>query len=314
MEDKSQYPSEPSTGKDQSPTDLPPPDEVACAKTGTPARDSLHPGKVEEIKSLDDQPDSSGYPTSGCPTSGYPTAQANPKVAPLHPPGHHAQSSNVPPQLDPQAIPSPRQPTNDRDEASHLEQAWLQPELPESELRQHIEQLQSEKSSWQRDKELLLRQLANFDNLRKRAERELDNARKYAISDFAKEILVIGDNLQRALDTIGTDNPALEQYRKGLELVMQEFCAVLTKLGVTKLEPLLRPFDARYHRPVQEQPHHDHPTGTVIQVIQAGYTLHARLLREALVIVSKAVPQDSSTSSDTNPNTSGDNSAPRIDV
>lgn len=259
MEDKTtpQYPSESLPDKDQSPTDLPPPERGAYANPpASPLRDRLHPELAEE----DDRPEPSEYSIS------FP--QGNQEAASLSP-------------LAPEELSSWQ--STDR----LLDEALVERELQESELRQHVEQLLSEKSSWQRDKELLLRQLADFDNLRKRAEREQVNERKYAVSDFAKEVLAIGDSLQQALDTIGTDNPALEQYRKGLELVMQEFSTVLTKFGITKLEPLWQPFDACCHQAVLEQPHCDHPTGTVIQVVRAGYVLHDRLLREALVVVSK---------------------------
>lgn len=141
-------------------------------------------------------------------------------------------------------------------------------------------------------REQALRTLAEMDNLRKRTAREKEDAAKFAISKFAKDLLTVGDNLQRALQAIpegaAADTPLLLTLADGVAAVERELDTVLERHGVRKVEALGAPFDAHVHQAVMEQPTADVPAGHVAQVFQTGYLLNDRLLRPAMVAVAKA--------------------------
>ena len=143
-------------------------------------------------------------------------------------------------------------------------------------------------------KDQLLRALAETENVRKRAEREREEAAKYGVSSFARDIVSITDNLQRALDSVpdfeGTekeDDPRIKSLQAGISLTQQEFETVLTRHGIKRIEPLGKAFDHNYHQAMFELESEDHAAGTVIQVLQPGYKIHDRLLRPAMVGVAK---------------------------
>jgi molecular chaperone GrpE len=153
---------------------------------------------------------------------------------------------------------------------------------------QRIAELEAEAA---RLKDQCLRALAELDNLRKRTEREREETIKYASSHFAKDMLPVADNLRRALencpDTVGLPE-SVKALISGVEMVEKELLVVFEKHGIKKLAPHGEKFDHKYHEAMFEQEHPDHPPGTVIQLLQAGYVMHDRLLRPALVGVSKA--------------------------
>ena len=139
-----------------------------------------------------------------------------------------------------------------------------------------------------------MRALAETENVRKRAEREREEAAKYGVSSFARDIVSITDNLQRALDSVpdfeGTENeddPRIKSLQAGISLTQQEFETVLTRHGIKRIEPLGKAFDHNYHQAMFELESEDHAAGTVIQVLQPGYQIHDRLLRPAMVGVAK---------------------------
>jgi molecular chaperone GrpE len=140
-----------------------------------------------------------------------------------------------------------------------------------------------------RDK--LLRTMADMENLRRRTEREKEDTARYAISNFARDVLTIGDNLRRAVEHVPADaaaqDPALKSFLEGVELTERELLNVMEKHGVTKIEPLGERFDPNQQQAMYEVPNTDVPDGTVVEVMQAGYTIGDRVLRPALVAVSK---------------------------
>lgn len=144
-----------------------------------------------------------------------------------------------------------------------------------------------------RDK--LLRTMADMENLRRRTEREKEDTARYAISNFARDVLAIGDNLRRTIEHVPADavaqDPALKSILEGVELTEREMLKMLEKHGVTKLEPLGERFDPNQQQAMYEVPTTDVPEGTVVQVMQAGYTIGGRVLRPALVAVSKGGPK-----------------------
>ena len=144
-----------------------------------------------------------------------------------------------------------------------------------------------------RDK--LLRTMADMENLRRRTEREKVDTSRYAISNFARDVLTIGDNLRRVIEHVPADeaanDPALESFLEGVELTERELLKMMEKHGVTKLEPLGERFDPNQQQAMYEVPTTDVPEGTVVQVMQAGFSIGDRVLRPALVAVSKGGPK-----------------------
>ena len=141
-----------------------------------------------------------------------------------------------------------------------------------------------------RDK--VLRTLAEMENLRKRTSREVADARTYGITGFARDVLEIADNLQRALDAVPAEakaaaDPGLKALMEGVELTERALLSALEKHGVKRLDPSGGRFDPNFHQAMYEVPDPSVPAGTVVQVVQAGYTIGDRVLRPALVAVSK---------------------------
>ena len=141
-----------------------------------------------------------------------------------------------------------------------------------------------------RDK--MLRTLAEMENLRKRTQKEIADGRTYAITNFAREVLDIADSLQRALDAVPADtkaaaDPGLKALLEGVELTERSLHNTLQKNGVKKFDPSGEKFDPNFQQAMYEVPDASVPAGTVVQVVQAGYTIGERVLRPALVGVSK---------------------------
>jgi molecular chaperone GrpE len=141
-------------------------------------------------------------------------------------------------------------------------------------------------------KDRMLRTLAEMENLRKRTAREVSDARTYGISGFARDVLDIADNLQRALDAVSAEaraaaDPGLKALIEGVELTERSLHNALEKHGVKKFDPAGEKFDPNVHQAMYEVPDPSVPVGTVAQVIQAGYMIGERVLRPALVGVAK---------------------------
>lgn len=140
-------------------------------------------------------------------------------------------------------------------------------------------------------KDRLLRAVAEMENLRKRSERERTDAGKYAISNFARDMLVVGDNLARALETVqASESPSLQDLIEGVEMTQREMLNIFERHGIKKLEPQGERFDPNLHQAMFEVPDPSVPNGTVAQVVQAGYVIAGRVLRPAMVGVTKGGP------------------------
>jgi len=141
-------------------------------------------------------------------------------------------------------------------------------------------------------KDRLLRTLAEMENLRKRTEREVADARTYGVTTFARDILTVADNMHRAMAALdgelrATADAGLKNLLDGVELTERELLNVLEKHGVKKIEPQGQKFDPNRHQAMYEIDDASVPSGTVVQVVQAGYTIGERVLRPALVGVAK---------------------------
>jgi len=142
-------------------------------------------------------------------------------------------------------------------------------------------------------KDRLLRTLAEMENLRKRTEREVTDARLYGIASFAREVLAVADNMHRALGAIGPElreqgDAQVKALIEGVELTERELMKALEKSGVRMFSPQGEKFDPNVHQAMLEIESTDVPPGHVAQVIQAGYMIGERVLRPALVAVAKA--------------------------
>jgi molecular chaperone GrpE len=159
-------------------------------------------------------------------------------------------------------------------------------------------------------KDRLLRTLAEMENLRKRTEREVADARLYGNATFARDVLAVADNMQRALDAMGPElresgDAKVKSLIEGVELTERELLKVLEKHGVKKFSPEGQKFDPNVHQAMFEMEHPELPPGHVAQVMQAGYMLGDRVLRPAMVAVVKAAPKPQPTSANDNPGPAG---------
>jgi molecular chaperone GrpE len=184
----------------------------------------------------------------------------------------------------------PREANEDQARAADSDKAEKQNATPEAAAKPaaELDALAGENAEL-RDR--LLRTMAEMENLRRRTEREKADTARYAISNFARDVLTVGDNLKRTVDHVPAEaaaqDPALKSFLEGVELTERELLNVLERHGVTRIEPLGQRFDPNCHQAMYEVQNTDVPEGTVVDVMQAGYTIGDRCLRPALVAVAK---------------------------
>ncbi len=147
------------------------------------------------------------------------------------------------------------------------------------------EEFESLRKEHERLRELYVRKLADFDNYRKRQEREMAEFRKLASAELVRDLLPVMDNLERALAVTSADAAGL---RGGVELVLRQLRDTLAKHGVEVVDPLGEAFDPAFHEAVQRRESNEVVANTVVEVLQKGFLMHGRLLRAAMVVV--AVP------------------------
>ncbi|UYN94782.1 MAG: nucleotide exchange factor GrpE [Enhydrobacter sp.] len=159
------------------------------------------------------------------------------------------------------------------------------------ELEQLVEQLQAEKADLQ-DK--YLRAAADAQNIRRRAQQDVEKERKFGIERFARDVLSVADNFGRALTALPGDSdvadPALRNVIQGVRATERELLAILERHGVARIEALGKPFNAEFHQAMMEVEDPTVPTGTIVQELIPGYLIAGRLLRAAMVSVSKGGP------------------------
>jgi molecular chaperone GrpE len=156
-----------------------------------------------------------------------------------------------------------------------------------------LENLYAENNSL---KDKVLRTLAEMENLRRRTEREVADAKLYGVTAFARDMLPFADNLRRAIDSIpaavraGADGP-LKNIVEGIELTERDFLSRLAQHGVKKIEPKGQKFDPNLHEALFEVPDASVPNGTIVQVVEAGYAIGERVLRPAKVGIARGGPK-----------------------
>ena len=180
-------------------------------------------------------------------------------------------------------------------------------EIPETEADENLDEmilrLEAEIGEW---KDHALRAAAEAENVRRRAEREMNDARAYAIQRFAKDLFGVADNLERALQAAPKDavDPAVKNLTVGIELIQKSLQTAFETNGVKTIDPNPgEKFDPNKHQAVMEQPSADVPAGGVIQVLQVGYELFGRVVRPAMVAVAAkgASAQPSAATGEPNP-------------
>jgi molecular chaperone GrpE len=181
-----------------------------------------------------------------------------------------------------------------RDEETAATQAEPAPaETAERDAFAVIEALNAENSQL---KDRVLRTLAEMENLRRRTEREVSDAKTYGVTSFARDMLTVVDNLARALEHLPAEaraaaDPQIKSVIEGVELTARDLEAVLGRHGVKRLDPKGQKFDPNFHQAIFEIPDESLPAGAVSQVVQSGWTIGDRVLRPAMVGVSKGGPK-----------------------
>lgn len=175
-------------------------------------------------------------------------------------------------------------------DGSGEKEPYLNP-LERAELR--IEELEKEAGEM---KDQLLRTIADMENLRRRTEKEIKDAKSYSVASFARDMLSVADNLRRGQEAISAEDRtsaegALKALLDGTAMTEREMLKTLEKHGVQKLNPEGEKFDPNFHQAMFEVPNPDVPNNSVIQVVQAGYVIGTRMLRPAMVGVAKGGPK-----------------------
>ena len=155
-----------------------------------------------------------------------------------------------------------------------------------------IEKLNAENTEL---KDRNLRTLAEMENLRRRTQREVADSKTYGVASFARDMLVFADNLRRAIDSVPADvlvsDGPMKSFVEGIEVTERDFQSRLAKQGVTKLQPQGQKFDPNMHEALFEVPDPSVPAGTVVQVVEDGYSIGERCLRPAKVGVARGGPK-----------------------
>lgn len=191
--------------------------------------------------------------------------------------------------------------TDDRNDFDAPEPGGPSPETPaaqpqgdarEPSPEERVRRLEAELAEL---KDRSLRALADAENTRRRAQREILESRKYAASGIVKDLLNVSDNLRRALESVPAGlrerDEQVNNLVVGVEMVEKDLLSVFEKHGVKRIEPLGEPFNHEYHQAMYEVEDSGQPGGTIVQLLQPGYVMHDRLLRPAMVAVAKGRPE-----------------------
>ncbi|MBR1604824.1 MAG: nucleotide exchange factor GrpE [Alphaproteobacteria bacterium] len=152
-------------------------------------------------------------------------------------------------------------------------------------IAQELEKLQEENAHLKNE---FLRAYADAENTKKRCAQEIEKNSKYAISSFAKELLAVADNLHRAITSVSdSQKTECKNLLQGVEMTEAELTKVFNKFGIQKMDIIGTHFDPNYHQVIQEVEDKTKPAGTIVSELQTGYMINDRILREAMVVVSK---------------------------
>ena len=159
---------------------------------------------------------------------------------------------------------------------------------PEAEIAMLYAELEDAKQTIANQKDSVVRAAADVDNIRRRAAQDVEKAHKFALEKFANELLPVIDNLERAIEFSDKENETLKPLLEGFDMTVKSFNDAVAKFGVEIVNPQGEQFNPEFHQAMSIQPSNDVTPNTVLAVMQKGYTLNGRLLRPAMVMVSKA--------------------------
>jgi molecular chaperone GrpE len=179
---------------------------------------------------------------------------------------------------------------NPSEEAGTAEAADVDGEQPEPTAEDLTEALEAAKAKADETWEQLVRSRAEVENLRRRHDKELENAHKYALDSFVKELLQVWDSIELGM-MAADENADIGKIREGMELTLKLFADTMGKFNVERIDPNGEPFNPDLHQAMSMQPRDDVPANTVVTVVQKGCTLNGRLVRPALVMVSQEPPK-----------------------
>ena len=158
---------------------------------------------------------------------------------------------------------------------------------PEAEIALLHSELEAAKQTINDQKDSVVRAAADVENMRRRAAQDVEKAHKFALEKFANELLPVIDNLERAIEFSDKENEQLKPVLEGIEMTVKSFNDAVSKFGVEIVNPQGEQFNPEFHQAMSIQPSNDVAPNTVLAVMQKGYTLNGRLLRPAMVMVSK---------------------------
>ena len=181
---------------------------------------------------------------------------------------------------------------NDKEKETEIDENILdEAEVQTDEEAASEPEAEVEENSLEKDfaklKDDYIRLYAEMDNMKKRAQTETEKTIKFAVSSFAKELLGVADNLERAIAAMADNKDSCAELLKGVELTQSELTKVFEKFGIKRFNHIGEKFDPNFERVVQEIEDKKAESGTILAELQAGYTIHDRILREAMVIVAK---------------------------
>lgn len=171
--------------------------------------------------------------------------------------------------------------------SAETEQGSVEPTSNEQLAEQLVAANRKAEENWDK----FVRTQAEMENLRRRSEKELQNAHKYALEKFAKELLLVVDSLELGIQAASGDAPEIAKLREGSELTLKQFRAVLEKFNIQPVDPLGQKFNPELHQAMAMEPSASAEPNTVVKVFQKGYVLNDRLLRPAMVVIAQAMAE-----------------------
>lgn len=171
--------------------------------------------------------------------------------------------------------------------SAETEQGSMEPTSIEQLAEQLVVANRKAEENWDK----FVRTQAEMENLRRRSEKELQNAHKYALEKFAKELLLVVDSLELGIQAASGDAPEIAKLREGSELTLKQFRAVLEKFNIQPVDPLGQKFNPELHQAMAMEPSASAEPNTVVKVFQKGYVLNDRLLRPAMVVIAQAMAE-----------------------
>jgi len=171
--------------------------------------------------------------------------------------------------------------------SAETEEEGMEPTPIEQLAEQLVTATRKAEENWDK----FIRMQAEMENLRRRSEKELQNAHKYALEKFAKELLLVVDSLELGIQAASGDSPEIAKLREGNELTLKQFRAVLEKFNIQPVDPLGQKFNPELHQAMAMEPSASAEPNTVVKVFQKGYVLNDRLLRPAMVVIAQSMAE-----------------------